>query len=328
MSKSLQPIVSAVIPTLRRPDMVLRAVRSVLNQSLREIEAIVVVDGPDAETVSALKSIADPRLRVIALEQNVGGSEARNVGIRAAQGQWIGLLDDDDEWLPPKVATQRTWAEASKAKYPVLGSCVIARSPVIDQIWPRRLPRRDERIDEYLFCRKGVFYGDAFLQTSTFFAARELMLAVPFKKGLKRHQDWDWLLRIGARTDVSIELIPEPLAIFYVEEPRASVAKSLDWEFSLDWANANIPAISPRAFSFFIATECVPRASLSGAGFGVYMRLLREFFFKGKPSLNALALFIAFWTLPERRRRQFRDAIRKSRQKLHLLSARHRVENA
>ena len=64
-----------------------------------DVEAIVVIDGPDAASQHALARIGDARLRVIALPESVGGSEARNIGARAAASRWIALLDDDDEWL-------------------------------------------------------------------------------------------------------------------------------------------------------------------------------------------------------------------------------------
>ena len=83
------PLVSAVIPTRNRPLLVCRAVRSALDQTFGAIEVVVVVDGPDPETEKALNSIADSRLRMIALPNNVGGGEARNVGVRAAKGNTL-----------------------------------------------------------------------------------------------------------------------------------------------------------------------------------------------------------------------------------------------
>ena len=61
------PLVTAVIPTRNRPGLLGRAVRSVLAQSLREIECIVVMDGPDLATVESLRELRDPRLRVIGI---------------------------------------------------------------------------------------------------------------------------------------------------------------------------------------------------------------------------------------------------------------------
>src|ERR1700758_1632604 len=99
-----QPLVSAVIPTRNRPDLVCRAVRSALAQTYPNIEVIVVIDGPDPVSFASLEVLGDPRIRIIALKESVGGSEARNTGAREAKGSYIALLDDDDEWLPEKIA--------------------------------------------------------------------------------------------------------------------------------------------------------------------------------------------------------------------------------
>jgi glycosyltransferase involved in cell wall biosynthesis len=92
-------IVSAVIPTRGRPELLRRAVRSALAQTLREIEVVVVIDGEDSVTRLAMKEWAqqDARVHVVALDVSVGGSDARNRGVDAASGEWIAFLDDDDE---------------------------------------------------------------------------------------------------------------------------------------------------------------------------------------------------------------------------------------
>ena len=112
-----KPRVTAVIPTRNRADLVCRAVESVLSQTMPELECVVVVDGPDPATSEALARITDSRLKVLALEHNVGGCEARNTGIREARGEWIALLDDDDEWQPTKIEKQLLAAEATTSKF-------------------------------------------------------------------------------------------------------------------------------------------------------------------------------------------------------------------
>jgi glycosyltransferase involved in cell wall biosynthesis len=96
--------VSAVIPTRNRPEQLLLAVRSALQQTHSELEVIVVIDGPDPKTAQALTGFNDSRLRIVQMERNVGGSDARNAGVQAARGRWIAFLDDDDEWLPHKLS--------------------------------------------------------------------------------------------------------------------------------------------------------------------------------------------------------------------------------
>src|SRR5689334_6912006 len=101
-----RPEVSVVIPTRGRPDWAPRAADQALSQTVRNIEVLVVVDGPDPATVDALTALDDPRLRVIELPASGGAPAARNVGVGHARADWVALLDDDDEWLPGKVATQ------------------------------------------------------------------------------------------------------------------------------------------------------------------------------------------------------------------------------
>lgn len=99
-------LISAVIPTRDRPELLLRATRSALAQTYKNLEVVVVIDGWSAATSKALESIVDKRLRVVTLNQSVGGGAARNEGVQHAKGDWIAFLDDDDEWLPEKLVKQ------------------------------------------------------------------------------------------------------------------------------------------------------------------------------------------------------------------------------
>src|SRR5437879_1781625 len=163
MSDSAQPVVSVVIPTRNRPNLVGRAVTSALSQTFSDIEVVVVIDGMDPATAESLRKIQDVRLKVIELPQSVGGSEARNTGIQAARGEWVALLDDDDEWMPEKLQKQIARAQASSYKYPIVATALIARSPLADFRWPRNLPTYP--ISEYLFVRNSICQGEAVLQT-------------------------------------------------------------------------------------------------------------------------------------------------------------------
>src|SRR5262245_38635866 len=143
------PDVSVVIPTLSRPALVTRAVRSALAQTVKAIEVIVVIDGPDEATRAALDTIADARLRVIALPQRGGAPNARNAGVEAARAPWTALLDDDDEWLPHKLATQLDLATRAPVRLPIVASRLINRTPRADLVLPRRLPAAGEPLSEY-----------------------------------------------------------------------------------------------------------------------------------------------------------------------------------
>src|SRR5580698_5453876 len=114
------PEVTVVIPTRNRCNLVARAIRSALQQSFTNLEVVVVVDGPDPETISVLRDIQDDRLRWIEMAQTSGGSSARNAGASAALGRWIAFLDDDDEWFAQKIQKQLALANASSFPYPIV----------------------------------------------------------------------------------------------------------------------------------------------------------------------------------------------------------------
>src|SRR5271165_876879 len=106
-----RPVVSVVIPTLHRSHLLMRALNSVLRQTHPVAEIIVVIDGPDDETVQMLGKIEDQRLLVIQNPRSMMAAGARNIGASKATGDWIAFLDDDDEWLPNKIERQVTFAE-------------------------------------------------------------------------------------------------------------------------------------------------------------------------------------------------------------------------
>lgn len=309
MTEQKPPIVSAIIPTRNRPGLVLRAIESVLRQTVSDLEIIVIIDGPDPETELVLETAREDRLRVLQLESPAGGAEARNSGVRAARGEWIAFLDDDDEWLPEKLRIQLEFVSSLQDECPVVCTRIVARSVAHDRIWPRRLPELDEPMSEYLFCRKGFGHGDAALQTSTILTSRSLMLRQPFQAGLKRHQDWDWILRVSADPTVRIHILSEPLSIYYFGDQRQSVGRTADWDFSLEWAQCRRDLITPKAYSFFIATECVPRARKSATGVSVYLRLAKEFAFKGSPRPLSVLLFFLFLLVSEETRHRIRDLL-------------------
>jgi hypothetical protein len=99
-----RPLVSVVIPTYQRRELVLRAARSALAQRYEPLELLVADDGSTDGTVEALQALADPRLIVVAIEHG-GVSAARNAALERAAGSIVAFLDSDDRWFPHHVAT-------------------------------------------------------------------------------------------------------------------------------------------------------------------------------------------------------------------------------
>lgn len=253
-----KPNISVVIPTRNRPDLVTRAVRSVIEQTYRDFEIIVVIDGPDANSLAALGAIEEARLKIVDLQESVGGSEARNVGVRAAVGDWIALLDDDDEWFPEKLQEQMECARSFGEREVIIASQYIDRNDTTDMVRPKVFPKKGEPISEYLFCTVSLLHPrQGFVQTSTFFARRSLFLEIPFTKGLKRNQETDWLLRAVPRTGTEVVILKKVLAIFHNEGKTQRIGSSTDWEYTFQWAVSNKDLFTPRALAVFFSTVCL-----------------------------------------------------------------------
>ncbi len=269
--------VSVVIPTYKRPAELKRAINSVLRQSYAELEVLIVRDGLDDVTREAVACFADSRIRLIALDEKVGGAEARNIGVRAAVGEWIALLDDDDEWLPEKLAQQIALAQQqSGSNYVVATRYVYARPGQKTQIWPGHLPRRGEHLSEFLFASRGGF------QTSVYLVPRSLFLAKPFTAGLKKHQDWDWFLRLASDPNFKVVWCDEPLSIYWAPQKQgSSVSTSQDWTWSASWAKQNLPLMTRRAYAMFLVRICLRGAAEAAASPREVLALLRELLLVG-----------------------------------------------
>lgn len=105
-------LVSVIMPTYKRSEKLPRAIESILEQTYKDIELMVVNDNdPNDEFTQYVKSITkkynvDPRFRLIIQDKHINGAVARNVAIRQAKGEYIAFLDDDDWWELNKIEEQ------------------------------------------------------------------------------------------------------------------------------------------------------------------------------------------------------------------------------
>ena len=118
-----KPLVSVIIPTYSRPEYIVRAIDSVLGQTYKNIEIIVVDDNGigschQIETENVLKDyITQGKITYIRHKTNKNGSAARNTGFRASYGEYINFLDDDDYFLPTKIEKQIEILNSKNAEY-------------------------------------------------------------------------------------------------------------------------------------------------------------------------------------------------------------------
>ena len=298
------PRVSVVIPTYRRPMLVRRAVVCALAQSVREIEVIVVCDGQDAQatdaTRCALDTIEDDRIKIIAPGQQLGNGAARNVGIDAAAAPVIALIDDDDEWFPDKLEAQLPLCDSPAT----LVTCRIEARVGEDEthVWPRRQPRENEPIGEYLFCPRRPGTGEGMIQTSTWLMRTDLLRRVRFAEGLRRYVDLDWILRAAANVpDFQVQFAnwPDPLAVWNIEPDRERVSNIDNGTFALEFAKERRELLSPRAYAGFILTLASQSAAAAGRrpGYGSILRAARD---GGQPTLAGLLNHTLHYAVPRR----------------------------
>lgn len=212
---AFQPRVSVVIPTFNRAANAMRAVQSALAQTEPAVEVLLVDDGSTDATQAAF---ADPPARVRYLRKpNGGASSARNVGLRRAHGQYVALLDSDDEWAPDKLARQL----AAMGKDYVAAACrhVHINADGTRQEKPERLPGHDQHLFRDL-------YGNLSLKTSSLLFRRHLIEKTGlFHERFPISNDWDFFLRL-ARVVNNSGLVVLPQALVTVHRSDNSISKT------------------------------------------------------------------------------------------------------
>lgn len=198
-------LVSIIIPTFGRPNHLLRAIDSVLQQTYKNIEIIVVDDngrGTEMQQLTAdtlASYIKEEKCRYVTHEQNKNGSAARNTGFRFSHGKYVGFLDDDDVFFPNKVEKQ---VEALLCKTDDFGA-VYCNTQII------HVNRGNKR--ELLLSKEegdltyGILMGTVRFNTSTLLFRREAIEHLNgFDETFKRHQDWELLIRFFRKYKVCI----------------------------------------------------------------------------------------------------------------------------
>jgi glycosyltransferase involved in cell wall biosynthesis len=287
-------LVSVVIPTTGRAS-VADAVRSVLSQTYRHIEVIVVYDGPDGEL--AFDPLIDPRVKIIATGERRGAGPARTLGTRLATGTYLALLDDDDAWTPRKLEVQLAMLEQEG---PSANVVCLSQFRLVDEqgrgdfVAPKRANRQDEPIADYLFIRRWVRWGEAVVHPSTLICRRSLAASTPWLSSPAPHEDWDWLLRVVAERNPKVIMVEEPLVD--VTQTEGSASRSTKWRESLAWVSSSrFLTERQRADLLLCTTAAFARAAGDRRAVA---RIARRAFVEGRPGLPACLFFVAFQLLP------------------------------
>lgn len=183
-------LVSVIIPTFNRSKLVLRAINSVLDQTYREIEVIIVDDGSTDDTTEVLSRIVDGRVTFYKIP-NSGAPAARNYGLEKSKGDYITFLDSDDEYYSEKIERQLEVFRSSKV--PNLGVVSCGRHDFRNgNLYFEWIPRYRGNVLQHLLKKKRVGAGTPFLMIKREVFERGIM----FDPDMPAGQDFDFLVRI------------------------------------------------------------------------------------------------------------------------------------
>ena len=240
--------VSVVIPTIGRPELS-RAVFSAYRQKGVLTEIVVVVDRP--ELLTTVKSTVGDLAQVVG-NVGQGGADARNEGARNGTGDYIAFLDDDDWWEPNKLALQIETMRRANANF-CFGSAWFHSGSDM-----RRLPTtpyvpEEQTLASYMVRRPRVRFGYSLVQSSSFVLKSELTRECQWDGTLRKHQDWDYALRLEELEGTKIVFIQQPL-VHVAQASMGSVSKLNNLKSSLRFLQTHSSKMDDEAYSDFIAS--------------------------------------------------------------------------
>jgi glycosyltransferase involved in cell wall biosynthesis len=224
-SISRAPVVSVIIPTYNRADLLPRALNSVLQQTFVDFEVLVVDDGSTDKTAALMAKYQerDDRVRYLDQPQNAGVSAARNRGLREARGVFMAFLDSDDEWLPYKLERQVALFQRLSERVGLIYGGVENVGPGGER--NIHTPRHRGDIRSTLL-ERNVIHG-----TSGVTLRRATVERVGFfDEGIPAVEDYDYWLRVAKEYEV--DFISEPLIRYY--EPDDVERKTLNTTENLE----------------------------------------------------------------------------------------------
>lgn len=238
-----KPLVSVVIPSYNHARFIGEAVASALNQTLREVEVIVVDDGSTDNSLQVLASIKDDRLKVFS-QRNQGAHAAINRGIALAGGEFISILNSDDVYVLNRLERLLTVA-TEQPELGVIGSYIqvidaeghslgVKRAYHSLEPWLLEHPERSFRALGDL--RAALLTENYYATTSNFFARREVFERVGAFLPLRYTHDWDFLLR--ASRLYHLGMVEEPLLNYRVHQSNTIRENHAAMVFEILWCLA------------------------------------------------------------------------------------------
>jgi len=188
----MSPLISIITPVYNRPELLRKAISSVLAQTHRNFEYIVVDDASTEDVKSIVLSFKDSRIKYLRNPINKMMAATYNVGIGKAKGEYIAFLESDDEWLPTKLEKQLKLFEANKEVGVVYCGryLVDEKGEVLSEDWPKHKGNISK-----------ICLGQPLLAPTVLMIKKEIGDKVNwFDSNLPGWNDWDLLIRLSKIT--------------------------------------------------------------------------------------------------------------------------------
>jgi glycosyltransferase involved in cell wall biosynthesis len=282
------PSMSVVSPFHNRRAFLAGVIETLGQQTFTDFELIIVDDGSSdglADDIAGLKT--DFPIRFIRLEQNRGAAAARNVGIDAARGRYVALLDSDDAWHPEKLRLQFEQLENNTSGHELVS---LTRQLVRSRyayVSPAFAMGPDDDVGSYLFLRGGV------IQSSMMVLSRDLAGRVRFDKSDHGHDDWSFALRLQA-AGARFAMLEQPLTIYddtagrTRRSPKYSIAR-------LGWLEERRTALGERAY--WAAAAAVASHLPLGSGVNP-LGIIHAAYRQRSISTARAAYYVLVWAFP------------------------------
>ncbi|TLN05302.1 glycosyltransferase family 2 protein [bacterium] len=184
-------LVTVIIPVFNRREMLVRAVRSALDQTHSNLEVVVVDDGSTDDIESGMNELDDRRITYIRHDRNRGTPAARNTGIRNAHGEYVGFLDSDDEWFKNKLERQLSDLAERGDRYQITYHALDAIDDLSLKI-----------VDSSKFTGEGDILRGALRECciglmQMLIRREDIVRMGEFDERFWSHDDWDMLIRLS-----------------------------------------------------------------------------------------------------------------------------------
>lgn len=270
------PKISVIIPTYNRGDLIKRTINSVLEQTYTNFELLIVDDASTDNTAELIKSIDDTRIRYLRLDENTKGTRPRNLGIEESTGEFIAFLDSDDEWLSDKLEKQVEFMLNSN----INNNNVLCFTGIIIKNGDSQYKRFNRELTNNEDIMDYILVKDNIVQTSTYIVSSKIAKSVQFDSQLKKHQDWDFCLRLR-NNNVNFLYFPQCLTVWYVDESNNRLSYSYQNEdISLNWLNAKKSELSSKSVWAFKARILVDGLVYRKEYFKAIIIALKAFFYR------------------------------------------------